>query len=190
VKTILLTKPVSETDETAPQAVCLPDSAIVLPGRPLFIPDYVPEFTLLFYPVIRITRLGKCIAPKFAPRYFTGMAPLLRLIPASEAYPGSALLSAGDYLAALGSFSELPDGNSDFAFSFDGSLFNAPFTLCFSAGQMELDKTVATVSKYMTLKNGDLIAPFSVPLTCARKLEPNLRATITLAGVESKFKFK
>lgn len=190
MKTVLLTDKPAEADLIVPRSVCLADSSIILPGRPLFIPDSAPAFTVAFCPVIRIDRLGKTIAPKFARRYFSQAAPLLRLLPQGEMQPDSALLLCGDSLAALGTFSDLPDPSSEITFHFDGTLFSAPFSLTFTPEQLRLEQTVACVSRFMTLKNGDLIAPFTVPLTQASQPGPDMKADITSNGTISRIRFK
>lgn len=52
-----------------------PDSCILPSGRPLFLPDFAEEFKIVPAFAVRITRLGKCVAPRFAHRYFTHYAP-------------------------------------------------------------------------------------------------------------------
>ena len=57
--------------EDAPQGCYLvADSAILYTGRPFFLPDFAQRFIATPAIVVRTGRLGKCIAPKFAHRYW------------------------------------------------------------------------------------------------------------------------
>lgn len=47
-----------------------PDSAILKDGKPFFIPDFSDEVHYETELVVRINRLGKNIAPRFAHRYY------------------------------------------------------------------------------------------------------------------------
>lgn len=194
MKTVLLTRRPDEPLTQLPEAVCLPDSALVLSPRPLFIPDYVPTFRLAFCPVIRISRLGKCIAGKFAKRYYNSIAPLIRFYPESGIFPATDLLAAGDSLAYVGSFAELSlddTGETEqFSFEFSGNAFSAPFTKEYPTDILDFDRAIETVSRFMTLKNGDLIAPFSEEIMLDVPLEPDLKINISTLGIESRFRFK
>lgn len=52
-----------------------PDSCWLQSDRPLYIPDFEKRFFLLPAVSFKSGRLGKCIAPKFAIRYFSAYAP-------------------------------------------------------------------------------------------------------------------
>ena len=47
-----------------------PDSAILKDGKPFFVPDFSHEVHYETEVVVRICRLGKNIAPRFAHRYY------------------------------------------------------------------------------------------------------------------------
>ncbi len=51
------------------------DSALVNAGKPFFIPEFADEFEAFLAPVVRISRIGKSIAARFAERYYTEIAP-------------------------------------------------------------------------------------------------------------------
>ena len=53
-----------------PQGYLMADSSILYTGRPFFVPDYAARFVATPTIVVRTGRLGKCIAPKFAHRYW------------------------------------------------------------------------------------------------------------------------
>lgn len=50
-----------------------PDSAILKDGKPFFIPDFSNEVHYETELVVRINRLGKNIAPRFAHRYYDAL---------------------------------------------------------------------------------------------------------------------
>ncbi len=47
-----------------------PDSALLKNGNPFFLPDFCEQVDYEAEMVVRIHRLGKNIAPRFAPRYY------------------------------------------------------------------------------------------------------------------------
>ena len=57
-------------EASAPQAYLMADSSILFSGRPFFVPDFAQAFVATPTIVVRTGRLGKCIAPKFAHRYW------------------------------------------------------------------------------------------------------------------------
>lgn len=50
-----------------------PDSALLVNDKPFYIPPFAKEVEIHPCAVVRISRLGKNIAPKFAYRYFDGL---------------------------------------------------------------------------------------------------------------------
>jgi len=59
--------------DNGPLAYLMADSAILYSGRPFFIPDFAPRFVATPAIVVRTGRLGKCIAPRFAHRYWDAL---------------------------------------------------------------------------------------------------------------------
>lgn len=53
-----------------PQAYLVPDSSILYSPRPFFLPDFASAFVATPTIIVRMSRLGKCVAPKFAHRYW------------------------------------------------------------------------------------------------------------------------
>ena len=51
------------------------DSALANAGKPFFLPDFADSFEAVLAPAIRISRLGKSVAAKFADRYFSEILP-------------------------------------------------------------------------------------------------------------------
>lgn len=51
----------------------MPDSTIVRSGNPFFVPDFDDKFEALPMLAVKISRLGKGVASRFAPRYYNEM---------------------------------------------------------------------------------------------------------------------
>lgn len=49
----------------------IPDSCMIRSGKPFFIPEFDTEFNAYPALAVRIERLGKCVASRFADRYYT-----------------------------------------------------------------------------------------------------------------------
>lgn len=68
-----------QLDTTVAPTLSLPDSSIMKNGNPFFIPDFDSSFSATVYTAVKVCRLGKTIAPRFASRYYTSFAPALNL---------------------------------------------------------------------------------------------------------------
>lgn len=55
---------------TTPSCYLMADSSVLYTGRPFFIHDFAEAFVAAPSIVVRMGRLGKCVAPKFAHRYW------------------------------------------------------------------------------------------------------------------------
>lgn len=168
----------------------LPDSALSNAGKPLFIPENETCVEALLAPAVRVTRLGKSIAPRFGSRYYSEIAPAIHFrIPGMR----RALLMAG-----------LPP---DCAQAFDRSLIigdyipfppPAPLTLSLngevaatwdpSAAPLSADEALSAVSSVNTMKMGDILIPSlsaSVDVYAGDSLDVSLGNT-TLLSVKIK----
>ena len=73
-------KELGHTHENKEPVIFLkPDSAILKDGKPFFIPDFSNEVHYETEVVVRICRLGKNIAPRFAHRYYDAVGALQRV---------------------------------------------------------------------------------------------------------------
>lgn len=142
---------------TLPAVTLVADSALVMPGRPVFLPDFAERWRADVFIAARISRLGKGLAPKFASRYFDTVTLAMRLVPEdADALLASHGLSTGidglfDGAVTLGRF--LPSGivGQGAVMSVGGKEVSV------DAAAEELDKAVSAVSNLATLKTGDLI---------------------------------
>jgi acylpyruvate hydrolase len=150
---------------TSPVFFCKPDSAILPKGNPMYIPEWTTDLHYEVELIYRIERLGKNITKEFAPRYYTsiglGIDFTARDIQEEQkkkglpwekakAFDGSAVLSQ-DFVP----LEQWPD-RTNIRFSL---LKNGVQVQQATAGEMifGIDDIIEEVSKYMTLKIGDLI---------------------------------
>lgn len=142
-----------------------PDSAILKDGKPFFIPDFSNEVHYETEVVVRICRLGKDIAPRFAHRYYDAVTVGIDFTARDlqrkfrEAGNPWELCKGFDNSAAIGTFIPLEQvgadvQNLDFHLTIDdkevqrGNTRNMLF---------KVDEIISYVSRFMTLKIGDLL---------------------------------
>ncbi|MGQ1947179.1 fumarylacetoacetate hydrolase family protein [Geofilum sp. OHC36d9] len=141
-----------------------PDSALLRNNDPFYLPDFANLFHHEVELVIKINRLGKNIEPQFAPRYYNELALGVDFTARDlqdelrgkglpwekcKAFDGSAVISS------FVSIDDLPDlNNINFKLLVNGELRqkgNSKDML------FDVNQIIAHVSKYFTLKIGDLI---------------------------------
>ncbi len=143
-----------------PQLRLMADSSILLSEKPFFIPDFADSFTVSLTLALRVGRLGKCIAERFAHRYYDSVAPAIVVSPVG-------IHDGGMYDIAT-------------ATTFDGALWLGRFVpvagIDASAPVMEMkvsgtrqcsaiasrlplspEAIISEASRQMTLKMGDII---------------------------------
>lgn len=138
-----------------------PDSAIVKNGNPIFLPDFDSRFIGSFFLAVKISRLGKSIAERFASRYYSEVAPAMNIVAkgvldslSANGLPWTAA-TGFDRSLAVGNFIDYPllsaigelnvvssDGNHD--------------TLTVPSPEV-IAKAIHMASRYNSLKMGDLI---------------------------------
>lgn len=153
--------------EATPEPVIFmkPDSAILRDGKPFFLPNFSDNLQYETEVVVRISRLGKAISPKFVRRYYDAVtvgidftARDLQSRFRAEGHPWE--LSKGfDESAVVGEFVPLSEvgnevQNLHFHLDIDGNMVQQGFT---ADMLFTVDEIICYVSKFMTLKIGDLI---------------------------------
>lgn len=142
-----------------------PDSAILKDGKPFFVPDFSHEVHYETEVVVRICRLGKNIAPRFAHRYYdavtVGIDFTARDLQRKFRDAGNPweLCKGFDNSAAIGTFISLEQAggdlqNLDFHLDIDGCEVQRGNT---ADMLFKIDDIIAYVSRFMTLKIGDLL---------------------------------
>jgi 2-keto-4-pentenoate hydratase/2-oxohepta-3-ene-1,7-dioic acid hydratase in catechol pathway len=141
-----------------------PDSALLLDNKPFFLPEFSTDIQHEVELVIRIYRLGKHIEEKFASKYYSevglGIDFTARDIQQKCKEKGLPweIAKAFDQSAVVGNFSridKLPDlNNLNFELYKNDELVQKG-----NSGNMifSVDKIIEYVSKFVTLKIGDLI---------------------------------
>lgn len=142
-----------------------PDSALNAKQLPMFYPDFTNDLQHEVEVVVRIERLGKCIQPRFARKYYRSVALGIDFTARDMQRKAKAaglpwLLSKGfDGSAVIGPFVSLDElggdvSNLDFSLLRNGQTVQQGNTadMIFA-----VDDLIAHVSRFMTLRTGDLI---------------------------------
>jgi len=141
-----------------------PDSALLINNNPFFLPSFSNQIHYEAEIVLKISRLGKNIAKKFAHRYYNSISVGIDFTArdlqdkCKKAGHPWEIAKAFDQSAAVGEFvprNSLPDASSvGFQLDLNDKTVQKGNTrdLLFS-----FDELISYVSIYMTLKTGDLI---------------------------------
>ena len=141
-----------------------PDSSLLKNNKPFFLPDFSEDIQYEIEVVVKITKLGKGIEPRFAPRYYdeltVGVDITARDIQTrmSKARLPWELSKCFDGAAPIGKFlpvSSVKNINDlNFHLDINGKTVQLGNTsdMIFSTNEI-----VSFVSRYFTLKTGDLI---------------------------------
>lgn len=154
-------------DEPVPQEPVVfmkPDSALLKDSKPFFIPDFCQQVDYETELVVRINRLGKNISERFAHRYYDAVtvgidftARDLQKKLRAGALPWE-LCKSFDNSAAIGDFipvTELENVQQlGFHLDIDGQTVQTGNTKDMI---FHIDTLIAYISRFMTLKIGDLI---------------------------------
>lgn len=141
-----------------------PDSALLKDNKPFFIPDFSQQVDYETELVVRINRLGKNISERFAHRYYDAVtvgidftARDLQKKFRSEGKPWE-LCKGFDSSAAIGDWISIDKFNNiqdiHFHLDIDGKTVQTGHT---SDMLFSVDKIIAYVSQFCTLKIGDLL---------------------------------
>jgi len=141
-----------------------PDSALVTANRPFFYPDFSKDVHHELEVVIRINRLGRSIEEQYADRYYNELALgvdfTARDLQAEQKKKGLPweIAKGFDYSAPISEF---------FPVEKYGDIHNLSFRLDLNGKTVQdgstslmifsFEKIIAYVSRFMTLKTGDLI---------------------------------
>lgn len=142
-----------------------PDSALLMKRQPFFFPDFSNDVHHEVEVVVKINKVGKCIEPRYARKYYDSVALGIDFTARdmqselkSKGLPW-ALAKGFDDSAVLSPFVSLSElgkdvGELDFSLKKNGEPVQVGNTrdMIFS-----VDQLIAYVSRFMTLKTGDLI---------------------------------
>jgi len=150
--------------QSEPVIFMKPDSSLLKNGKPFFIPDFSSDLQYETEVVVRIDKLGKNIDEQFACRYYNEVtvgidftardlqsALRKRMFPweLCKGFDGAAVI--GDFipLAEVGAIQAIP-----FHLDIDGKTVQEG---CTADMLFSVDRIIAFVSRFCTLKTGDLI---------------------------------
>ena len=157
-------KELNSPDPTEPVIFMKPDTAALKNNKPFYIPDFSSELHYETEIIVKISRLGKNIAPKFAHRYYEEIGlgvdftarDVQRWLKA-EGKPWE-ISKAFDNSAVIGNFipkEELGDvQNIHFHLNINGNTVQKGHT---SDMIFPVDEIIAWISRFFTLKIGDIL---------------------------------
>ena len=141
-----------------------PDSALVISNRPFFYPDFSSDVHHELEVVIKISRLGRSIEEKYAHRYFNevglGVDFTARDLQTEQKKKGLPweIAKGFDYSAPISEFFPVEKykdlHNLSFRLEKNGKTVQEGST---SLMIFSFEKIISYVSRFMTLKTGDLI---------------------------------
>lgn len=176
--------PDDAAEREMPEVVMMTDSSLLKDRKPFFVPDFAEQFVAKPYVVARVHRLGKNIARRFASRYYDALAVGV----AVEArglcgkFAGGcagAVANAFDGAAILGDFEPIEAIGDTLEVALDGNTL----LQCPTADVAALtDAMIEYVSRYFTLKIGDIIYVCSIGAETVLMPETVVRGSIN--GVE------
>ncbi|MDE6098494.1 MAG: hypothetical protein K2G24_06365 [Muribaculaceae bacterium] len=159
-----------------PEIRLIADSAIGRQREPYWTDtDSDFKYAALICPCYRIGRLGKNIDRRFASRYIDALAPAALIIP--ETFADAPMETAEIFLASTNALIPGDDAAADF----DNA---SPLTLSCNGETREftpcefIQEAVPTLSRFMTLKNGDRIIDCSNPIAAGVLPRSTLEACI------------
>jgi 2-keto-4-pentenoate hydratase/2-oxohepta-3-ene-1,7-dioic acid hydratase in catechol pathway len=141
-----------------------PDSSILKNNKPFFLPDFSSEIHYEVELVVKISRLGKGIHPKYAPRYYNEVTVGIDLTArdiqkrlSNDRYPWE-ISKCFDGSAPVGKFipvSTIDDPqNLDFRLEINENIVQHGNT---SDMIFSINEIISYASRFFTLKTGDLI---------------------------------
>ena len=148
----------------APVIFTKADSSLLKPGKPFFVPDFMGRIDYEAELVVRISRLGKTIAERFAHRYYDAVtlgvdftARDLQRKLRSEGLPWE-LCKGFDGSAAIGEWVDKAKFLSVQRIGFRLSVNGETRQMGQTADMLyTIDQLIAYVSRFFTLKTGDLL---------------------------------
>ena len=139
----------------------LADSAVTNTGKPFYLPDFEGKTVVSLTYAVRITRLGKSVAPQFASRYYSEYAPALHFtLPEYEERLRESNLPLDpsrsfDRSLFVGDFFSKQDQEPL------GLMVNGEMRASFNLNDLyqNIDDSLFAISRLNTLKIGDLLLP-------------------------------
>ena len=162
-----------------------PDSSLLLNNKPFFHPDFSAEIHHEVEIVLKISRLGKNIEPRFASRYYKQLtvgidftARDLQKLCIKDGKPWE-IAKSFDQSAAVGKFINLDTIPDPKAIRFQLDINNMTVQKGNTADMLfTFDQLISYISKFVTLKTGDLIFTGTPPGVGQVKIQDHLVASL------------
>ena len=166
-----------------PECYLMADSSVLYTGRPFFVHDFAQRFVAAPSIVVRMGRLGKCVAPKFAHRYWDALTAGFNVQGLQDSDPRlGALDRAFDGAAIVGDWMSVPDLEDPMhavvEFKVDDKVISRR---CLAEMALPLADMVSAVSTRCSIKMGDLL--FTGDCAPAVTLSPGMHLTASLGNV-------
>lgn len=170
-----------------PCARVVTDSATVRNNRPMFIHDFARDgWVLELLPALHISRLGKWIAPRFAPRYIDGLS-IVALLHRRDESAANSLYDIFDGALCLGERMEWKEDERLKISVVQRRIISGEelgrAEIEISTRQLRVEQTIAAVSRFCTLKSGDIILPGSLGLELP--VEINTAVEVAVNGLSA-----
>ena len=136
------------------------DSALLKPGKPFFVPDFMGRIDYEAELVFRICRLGKSIPERFAHRYYdavtVGIDFTARDMQQAASQKGQpwTICKGFDGSAAIGEWTNVESGVMTFRLDKNGETVQQGYS---SDIFYSVDQIISYISRFFTLKTGDLL---------------------------------
>jgi len=175
---ILELRDFGNADGTSPPTFILTtDSSMTRGNRPVFLPGISQRWRCDFSVAYLVSRLGKSIAERFAPRYYDMMTLCVRFVPLDIVVPeeGAAerwtpWATAFDGALAMGSWiGAAPVSEIRIA---------SPHAMTSGDVTSDIDRSIRILSYGMMIKTGDIIIPPSPVFQCGVETDDRVEACI------------
>lgn len=134
------------------------DSSMTVNRKPLFVPEAISDLQALLCVVLRVSRLGRCIAPRFASRYYDALAAGMDYFGADNLREaraaGKPWTEAVAFEGSLAIGSWQPAVNGQWSLSRGEQVINRGE---WTPAEEILNSAVARASELLTIRQGDLI---------------------------------
>lgn len=150
-----------------------PDSSILQSGKVYFLPEDDTPIKASAHIAFRISRLGKNISMKFAPRYYDAVTVAYRTYPADGIPTGQeGLYAAMDASTLIGDWQNVSLANESLKIVIDGKeTIVSPLT-------DTINKAINEISRNVTFKIGDILMLPAFTQTGTFAHQSHLRASI------------
>lgn len=138
------------------------DSALVREGEPLFLPDHLaPRWKAAICPAIRICRLGSSIPARHAASYYNAITTVCVLLPEDVSDPVPDIFGLMDRAFVPGHWLDYPAEARAAGFTVTANITGPSgaetLRMTCSENDINADTAIAALSRYATLKMGDMI---------------------------------